>query len=177
MSDHYLVISALGKDRPGIVNTLSKAALDSGCNITNSRMAVLGGEFALMLLIHGSQTAVTEMERRLPGLERDLTLTITAKPTALRVPEQRWLPYHVEVVAIDNPGIVHAITEFFSSRKINIEELETETYPAPVTATTLFSLQMTVALPAATAIGALREAFFDFCEDLNLDATLEPVRS
>ena len=52
MSDNYLVISAQGKDRPGIVNTLSKAALDSGCNITNSRMAVLGGEFALILLIN-----------------------------------------------------------------------------------------------------------------------------
>ena len=47
MSDSYLVITALGKDQPGIVNTLSKLALDSGCNITNSRMAVLGGEFAV----------------------------------------------------------------------------------------------------------------------------------
>lgn len=176
MSDHYLVISALGKDRPGIVNTLSKAALDNGCNITNSRMAVLGGEFALMLLIHGSQTAITEMERSLPDLERELHLTITAKPTALRIPEQHWLPYRVEVVAIDNPGIVHAITEFFSTRKINIEELETETYAAPVTGTTLFSLQMTVAVPAATGISSLRESFVDFCDGLNLDATFEAIR-
>lgn len=177
MTDHYLVISALGKDRPGIVNTISKAALDSGCNITNSRMAVLGGEFALMLLIHGSQTAITEMERCLPALERELQLTITAKPTAPRIPEQRWLPYRVEVVAIDNPGIVHAITEFFSARRINIEELETETYAAPETGTTLFSLQMTVAVPAATALSPLREGFAEFCDGLNLDATLEAARS
>jgi len=176
MSDHYLVISALGKDRPGIVNSLSKAALDCGCNITNSRMAVLGGEFALMLLIHGAPSAVVEMERRLPALERELQLTITAKPTAPRVPEQRWLPYHVEVVAIDNPGIVHAITEFFSARKINIEELETKTYPAPVTAATLFSLHMTVAVPSGTAISMLRESFVDFCDGLNLDASFEAAR-
>ena len=173
MSDHYLVISALGKDRPGIVNTLSKAALDNGCNITNSRMAVLGGEFALILLIHGSQTAVTEMERRLPALEKELQLTIIAKLTAPRIPEQRWLPYRVQVVAIDNPGIVHALTDFFSARKINLEALETETYPAAETGTTLFSLQMTVAIPVASPLGPLRESFVDFCDALNLDAAFE----
>jgi glycine cleavage system transcriptional repressor len=176
MSDHYLVISALGKDRPGIVNTLSKAAFDCGCNLTDSRMAVLGGEFALILLIHGSQTAITEMERRLPALERELTLTIIAKPTALRVAEQHWLPYRVRVMTIDNPGIVQAVTEFFSTRKINIEEMETGTYPAPLTGATLFSLQMTVAVPASAAINTLREDFVDFCENLNLDASFEAAR-
>ena len=49
----YLVISALGEDQPGIVNRLSKVLLDQGCNIEDSRMTVLGGEFAVMLLVEG----------------------------------------------------------------------------------------------------------------------------
>lgn len=176
MSDNYLVISALGNDRPGIVNTLSKVALDSGCNITNSRMAVLGGEFAVILLINGPGQAVAAMQKRLPVLEEELQLTIVAKPTAPRTVEQYWLPYQVEVVAMDHPGIVHAITDFFSAQKINIEALETETYAAPHTGTTMFSLSMTVAIPASVAINDLRESFFDFCDDLNLDASLEAAR-
>jgi glycine cleavage system transcriptional repressor len=176
MRDKFLVISALGKDRPGIVNTLSKAALDCGCNIANSRMAVLGGEFALILLINGDEDAVTAMQQRLPALEDQLQLTIIAKLTAPRAAEQRWLPYRVQVVAMDHPGIVHPITEFFSSRKINIEDLETETYAAPHTGTTMFSLHMTVAVPAAVPISQLRETFIDFCDGLNLDASFEMAR-
>ena len=176
MSDNYLVITAQGKDRPGIVNTLSKAALDSGCNITNSRMAVLGGEFALILLINGNEKAVAAMHQRLPALEEELQLSITAKSTAPRAAEQRWLPYRIGVVAMDHPGIVHPITEFFSNQKINIEELETETYAAPHTGATMFSLTMTVAVPTSVSIGQLRETFIDFCDELNLDASFEAAR-
>ncbi len=176
MSDKYLVISALGKDRPGIVNTLSKVALDSGCNISNSRMAVLGGEFALILLINGAEDAVAAMQKRLPALEEQLQLTIIAKATAPRAVEQHWMPYRVEVVAMDHPGIVHPITEFFSARKINIEEMETETYAAPHTGATMFSLLMTVAVPATMPISQLRETFIDFCDELNLDASFEAAR-
>jgi len=176
MSDKYLVISAQGKDRPGIVNTLSKAAVDSGCNITNSRMAVLGGEFALILLINGSEAAVAAMQLRLPALEEELQLNITAKATTPRVAAQRWIPYRVEVVAMDHPGIVHPITEFFSNQKINIEELETETYAAPHTGATMFSLLMTVAVPTSVSISQLRETFIDFCDELNLDASFETAR-
>ena len=176
MSDSYLVITALGKDQPGIVNTLSKLALDSGCNITNSRMAVLGGEFAVILLVNGTADAVAAMQKRLPALEEQLQLTIIAKPTAPRAVEQYWIPYRVEVVAMDHPGIVHPITQFFSAQKINIEELETETYRAPHTGATMFSLLMTVAVPASVPISELRETFFEFCDRLNVDGSFEAVR-
>jgi glycine cleavage system transcriptional repressor len=176
MSDKHLVISALGKDRPSIVNILSKAALDSGCNITNSRMAVLGGEFAVILMVNGTEEAVAAMQRRLPALEEELQLTIIAKLTAPRAVEQYWKPYRVEVVAMDHPGIVHPITQFFSAQKINIEELETETYAAPHTGATMFSLLMTVAVPASVPISELRKTFLEFCDELNVDATFEPAR-
>lgn len=176
MSDKYLVISALGRDRPGIVNTLSKAILDSGCNISHSRMAVLGGEFALILLIHGGEAAVGAMQQRLPALEEQLQLTLIAKTTTLRRVEQHWLPYRVAVVAIDHPGIVHRITDFFAAQQINVEELETETYAAPHTGTTMFALSMTVAVPAGVAVSRLREGFIEFCDGLNLDASFEVAR-
>src|SRR3569623_1856550 len=176
MSDRYLVISALGKDRPGIVNTLSKSVLDSGCNVSHSRMAVLGGEFALILLIHGNEEAVAAMQRQLPALEERLQLTRIAKTTAPRHSEQRWLPYRVRVVAMDHPGIVHRITDFFSAQKINIEELETAPCAAPHPGAPLFALTMPIAVPAGTAGGRLRETFIEFCDGLNLDASLEAVR-
>ena len=60
-----LVISALGNDKPGIVNALSKAILDQGGNISESRMTVLGGEFAMMLLVSGTQECIDNIISKL----------------------------------------------------------------------------------------------------------------
>ncbi|HJW81327.1 MAG TPA: glycine cleavage system protein R [Acidiferrobacterales bacterium] len=172
----YLVISALGKDRPGIVNLLSQAILEAGCNIQDSRMTVLGGEFALMLLVSGPWNAVGKLESQTKALEKKLDLTLVAKITEPRVTKQSMVPYVVDVVSMDHPGIVHGIAEFFSSREINIEDLNTWTYAAAHTGTPMFSMNMTISVPASVNIGRLRDEFTRFCDELNLDATLEPAR-
>lgn len=172
----YFVFSALGKDRPGIVNQLSKVILDSGCNIEDSRMTVLGGEFALILMVSGHWGAITRLERQVPVLESKLELTILARHTEPRTAVQDMVPYTVDVVAMDHPGIVHDIAEFFASRDINIEEMSTWTYPAAHTGAPMFALNVTVSLPAGVHIGRLRDEFTSFCDNLNLDATIEPTR-
>jgi glycine cleavage system transcriptional repressor len=171
----YLVISALGQDRPGIVKNLSQAITEHECNIEDSRMAVLGGEFALMLLVSGSWSAIAKLEGQLPALGKKLELVTVARPTEGRVTRLNMVPYTVNVVAMDHPGIVRDVTDFFSTREINIEEMNTWTYPAAHTGTPMFSLSMTISIPANVQIARLRDDFLHFCDDLNLDATLEPV--
>ncbi len=173
----YFVISALGKDRPGIVNQLSRVILDSGCNIEDSRMTVLGGEFALILMLSGHWSALTRLERQLPSVEKKLELTIQARHTEPRTDASDKVPYTVDVVSMDHPGIVHEIAEFFASRNINIEEMGTWTYPAAHTGTPMFALNLTVSIPSDVHIGRLRDEFTGFCDNLNLDATLEPARN
>ena len=172
----YFVISALGKDRPGIVNTLSRTILDSGCNVEDSRMTVLGGEFALILMVSGHWGAITRLERQLPPLEKNLELTILSKHTEPRASTHDRVTYTVDVVAMDHPGIVHEVADFFASRAINIEEMGTWTYPAAHTGTSMFSLNLTVSIAANVHIGRLRDEFTSFCDNLNLDATIEPSR-
>lgn len=172
----FFVISALGKDRPGIVNELSKTIFESGCNIEDSRMTVLGGEFAVILMVSGHWGAITRLERQLPALEKKLELTLVSKHTEARAVAQDRVPYTVDVVSMDHPGIVHDIAEFFASREINIEEMGSWTYPAAHTGTPMFSLNMTVSIPADMHIGRLRDEFTGFCDNLNLDATIEPSR-
>jgi glycine cleavage system transcriptional repressor len=174
--DNYLVISALGRDRPGIVDALTKAILDNGCNIIDSRMMVLGGEFSILLMLSGPWNAIAKMEDVVEALEKHLDLTIIARRTALREPQSGCLPYTVEVVSIDHPGIVNQVAHFFSSRNINIEDLYTSTYPAAHTGTPMFSLTMTAGVPGHIHIASLREEFMHFCDDLNLDGVIEPVK-
>jgi glycine cleavage system transcriptional repressor len=172
----YLVISALGEDHPGIVNQLSKAILDHGCNIEDSRMTVLGGEFAAMLLVEGKWNTLAKVENALPELGRQLGMTIISKRTHQRAAGSNLLPYAVDVVSMDHPGIVNKLAGFFAERNINIEDMSTSSYAAAHTGTPMFSVRMTVGIPSDIHIAALREEFMDYCDSLNLDAVLEPLK-
>ena len=65
----HLVISALGRDRSGIVDQLSKGIYELDCNITDSRMTVLGGEFAILLLVEGPWNRLAKLEDQVPELQ------------------------------------------------------------------------------------------------------------
>jgi glycine cleavage system transcriptional repressor len=173
---NLLVITALGEDRPGIVNELSKAITDSGCNIEDSRMTILGSEFAIIILISGKWNELAKLEGMLPAFGRRMELQICSKRTEPPRRRGNLLPYAVEVVSIDHPGIVHQLANFFTRRDINIRDMVSSSYAAAHTNTRMFSLQMTIDVPASTHIAALREEFMDFCDQLNLDAIMEPVK-
>jgi glycine cleavage system transcriptional repressor len=175
-NENFLVVAAIGRDHPGIVKALSQAVLDCGCNISDSRMTVLGNEFALIMLLSGTWNAVAKIEDLLPRLQEKLGLTVTSRRTESRGGVGNIVPYAVEVVAMDHPGIVHDIANFFAERNINVEDLYTTGYQAPHTGAPMFSLHMTVGVPGDMSIATLRGEFMDFCDALNLDAMLAPVK-
>jgi glycine cleavage system transcriptional repressor len=174
---NQLVIAAVGRDRPGLVDALSGWIMDSGCNIADSRMTVLGGEFAVLLLVEGKWNSLAKLEDQREQLQTALGMNISLKRTEPKPPGGAFLPYAVDVVALDHPGIVHSLASFFSQRSINIQDLATACYAAAHTGTQMFSVHMTLDVPADTHIAGLREEFLDFCDHLNLDAVIEPVKS
>ena len=174
--ENYLVISAMGSDQTGIVHELAKASADNNCNIIDSRMTVLGGEFAVIMMVSGSWNDIAKLENVIPALAKKLDLKTIIKHTQPRQPKQA-ICYTVNVVALDNPGIVHEISNFFSEQNINIDDLQTGTYSAPHTGTQMFNLNMAITIPSDTHLATLREEFMVFCDDLNLDAAIEPTRN
>ncbi|WP_435104857.1 glycine cleavage system protein R [Arhodomonas sp. AD133] len=177
MHNNLLVISALGEDRPGLVDELTRLISEAGCNIEESRMTVLGGEFAAIALVAGRWNQLAKLETTLPGLQRRLGLTVETRRTERSRREGELLPYTVEVVCLDQPGVVHQLSNFFGLREIAIRDLATTTYSAAYTGTPMFSVHMTVDVPARMQIARLREDFLDFCDELNLDAVIEPAKA
>lgn len=171
---HYLVISALGKDRPGIVRNLTRPVTEAGANILDSRMTILGGEFAILMMVEGDEQTIGGLEQQLPAQQQQLDLTILTRRTGGRPEAQDSLPYRVEVVSLDHPGIVSHLAEFFSNRNINIQDLDTDSYRAAHTGTPMFSASLRVNIPGNISIVGLREEFLDFCDSLNLDGAIEP---
>ncbi|MBD3609554.1 MAG: glycine cleavage system protein R [Gammaproteobacteria bacterium] len=174
--EQQLVLSAIGEDRPGLVTRLSDLIKNHGGNILDSRMTVLGGEFAILMQISAPWNALAKLEDNLPTLEHELGLTIISKRTEDKKVIQNAMPYHVEVVSLDHPGIVHQITSFFSNQGINIQDLSTSRYQAAHTGAPLFSLNMIINVPAGKPLVSLREQFFMLCDEHNLDVIIEPVK-
>ncbi len=170
-----LVISALGEDRPGIVDQLSNIIYTHGLNIEDSRMTVLGGEFAVLLLVSGEPDALAALHTQVSDIEKTMNMSLLLKATSERGIAENTIPYSVDVASLDHPGIVHNLSGFFSTRNINIVDLQTERYAAPHTGSPMFALHMTVGIPADTNIAKLREAFMDICDELNLDAELKSI--
>ncbi|AUB77886.1 glycine cleavage system protein R [Spiribacter sp. SSL99] len=176
MHKNYLVVSALGEDRPGLVEAVSALIRDTGCSIGDSRMSVLGGDFAMILTVEGRWNELAKLESSLPAAGRRLDLDVQVRRTRPPQPTANVMPYSVEVVCVDHAGIVHQLGHFFASREINVRDLTTTTYAAAHTRTPMFQLQMTIDVAASLHIARLREEFMDFCDQLNLDAIIEPLR-
>lgn len=174
--ESLLVITALGEDKPGIVDKLSETVAACNCNIIDSRMSVLGGEFAVLLMVAGKWNELTKLEDTLATAGEALGLTIACKRTETSKSSTDLMPYSVEVISIDQPGIVHELARFFSSRNLNIQELNTTQYAAAHSGTPMFAMQLTANIPASQHIAGLRDEFLDFCETLNMDATMEPTK-
>ena len=173
---NYLVVSALGADKPGIANALTTIASEHNCNVVDSRMALLGSEFAVIMMLSGSWSSIAKFENALKVLEQNLELITMVKRTELPLNKSNLMPYGIQVVALDTPGIIKEISNFFSHQDINIENLQTDAYKAPHTAAPMLVLNMTVNIPINMHIADLRERFTLFCDDLNLDASMEPMR-
>ena len=172
-----LAITALGRERPETALRLTRSISDAGCNILESRMTFLGAEFAIMLLIDGSWDAVARLEHGFARMERDLGVRLLSSRTEARPPMLDRIPYAVDSVCLDQPGIVHHLVDFFVGGDISVAELTTRTYPAIHTGAPMLSVQMAVNIPAEMHIGTLREHFTEFCDRFNLDAVLEPIKS
>lgn len=172
----YLLITASGEDRVGLVQRFTSRIAEAGCNIEDSRMALLGGQFAIIMLVSGRWDALTKLEDKLDQLGAEMELAVIHKRTRDVERKEPLVPYHIEVVAMDHPGIVHSLAEFFARQGINIEEVDTDTYPAPHTGTSMFKVDMVVGIPGTVHIPTLRGDFFDYCDSLNLDAIFEPAR-
>jgi glycine cleavage system transcriptional repressor len=159
-----------------MVHELTRVISDCGGNIAESRMAALGSEFAMLLLVNGNWHAGPHRIRA-HAAGRNRGSDGACEAHRARAARADMLPYSVDIVSLDQTGIVAGLSGFFSGRGIDISEVSTRSYAAAHTGAPMFAVQMIINVPGKLQVAQLREDFMDFCDSLNLDAILEPVKS
>lgn len=172
---HYLVITALGADRPGIVNTITRHVSGCGCNIEDSRLAMLGEEFTLIMLLSGSWNAITLIESTLPLKGAELDLLIVMKRTNAHerqaTPNTLW----VNVEVRDSPHLIERFTDLFDSSQINIAELACKTRPALGDSPPRLTIQITAHGHADWPVAQIEDTFHQLCTELNAQGSISIV--
>lgn len=172
-----IVLSAIGTDRTGVVQDISKVILGCGGNIEESRMTTLGSEFAVLMLVSGNWHTLNRLERGLEKLSDGDNLTFAIRKTGERPAKDDRMPYAVDVISIDQQGIVFGLANFFASREIEIADVATRSYSAAHTGAPMFAVQMAVNVPSSVNLAQLRDDFADMCDRMNLDGILDPVKA
>jgi glycine cleavage system transcriptional repressor len=173
---NFLVVSALVENSSEIIRKFSKLSKSSGCNIVDSRFKVLGHELSLMLFLTGSWDAIAKIEDMLGILAQEHQIKILTNRTTVDRLQGDAMPYAVDVVGLDQSGVIFEITDFMSTNNLLIQEMSSNTYEASLTGAKMFSLHMMVNIPSDSSIAVIRGDFIEFCDRLNLDAIMEPVK-
>ncbi len=144
-SNQNLVITFSSPDRPGIVETITRAVVENGGNWEESRLARLCGDFAGIARIIAPTESVGKLTAQLQSLPiKDLHITVrVAQDSGVESGQLAKLTCH----GADHEGIVNRISAFLAAQNINVEEMESSIEPAPITGTPTFNMWCEIRLP------------------------------
>jgi len=172
----YLAVTALASDQNLIVNELMQLASKHQCNIEDCSVNLLGAEYGIIMLIAGNWSSIAKLESALTALTDKFEIAIAVKRTGRLKFQDNLLPYLIQVVALDNPGLAFDISNFFSAQNIFLNDMQTHPFKASYTDTQMTTLILSISVPADINVADLRERFMLLCDELNIDGIMEPEK-
>jgi glycine cleavage system transcriptional repressor len=173
----WFALSAIGRDRPGIVADLAELIFECDCNLEDSRMTILGSEFAVLLLLSGQGP---EVERRLAAgckrLEWEKRLTVFFRPLEGdepgRVAVPPGVPLECVVSGVDKAGIVARVARTLADHRVNITDLHTQSRPEPQSGTPIYTMRVGLAVPRDVDRAVLRARLEEVAAELRVELVL-----
>jgi len=169
-----LILTLSGPDRVGIVERVTGLLLARGGNVETSRMARLGGEFAILMLVSIPADRIDGIDGAFAGLTAKgykISTKLAERPQAS--PHAGWGPFRIEVEGADHEGIIHEVARYLSENGINIESMDSETTMAPVSGSPLFSMTAQVVAPPSLSGKGWTQGLQAIADRLNLEIRVE----
>ena len=173
----WFILSAIGQDRPGLVAELAQLVYDADANLEDSRMTILGSDFAVILLASSSASGCGDrLASGAKRLERDHGLTILVRALEGQprgpVPAPGHTAWRVSAAGADKAGIVVGVCRALAAHDVNIADLSTRSRPGEG-GSPHYEMTMTVEVPSRLDIATLRKALDEAATRLLIDVELE----
>lgn len=172
----YFVLSAVGSDRPGIVAEVAEVIYECGCNLEDSRMALLGSQFALMILLSAASDVADALEDRCKRLQGENDLKVFLFPLETRgqepPPGAPVSNHEIRVVGLDRAGIVYRTSKLLASNGVNIGDMETRVDPAPESGSPVFTMHAMLTVPGEVDERRFREELEALADELHVEVSL-----
>src|SRR6185312_8289424 len=158
-----------------------KLVMDSGCSIIDTRIICIGAKLtALTLLLSGNWNQLAKFkacfESSFLSLEKQHKSDTLTRYSKAKQYDARAFPYFVYIVAPNLPSALNTIICFLLELKVEIHELSASAYQAPITQASMLGISVTLVVSPEQSITDFRESLLIFCDENNLEVTLEPQK-
>ena len=174
----YFALSAIGKDRPGIVADVAGLIYECGGNLEDSSMTILGNQFALLILTSGSgedfQFRLSTGCKRLEW-EKHLSIFLTPLEEAEGIykPGETAETYQLVTTGMDRMGIVYHVSRLLADMNINIADMHTRVTPSPESGSPIFTMEIKLQAPPQVSSSDLLERLNRLGEKMAIDISLK----
>ena len=163
-----LVMTVIGGDRTGLVESLARLIADNHGSWLESRMCRLGGEFAGILRVEVPEDREQILTHALRGLQSE-GLTVTIRSDEKAVSTGRAKSASFTLVGQDRPGIIYQISSALARHNVNFEELESRQFSAAMSGEMIFTATARLQIPESCAIAELRRQLEEIGAELMVD--------
>lgn len=170
--ENLLVLTVVGKDRTGLISSLSKQIADNGGNWLESKMCRLGGEFAGILRIQVPLEKEQVLVKTLNSLQAD-GVTIIIHPDETTQIAETTKSVSLSLMGQDRPGILYQISTALARQNINVEELETECSSAPMSGEMIFKATARLEIPESCVLAELRRELEEIGSELMVEIAVD----
>lgn len=171
-----LAITALGNTHTNFISEILPSIRESKCNIIEIRSSRLAEATGAYLLIQGSWNQIAKFETLLELVQKRFDIKTHVVRPVQKESGKDCVPYLLETMSLDRDNIMDSLVTFLMERNIDIEEITGSLYQAAYVQSFVFSSKLIILIPPQLSISSLREEFLDFCDLLNIDAILEPIK-
>ena len=169
------IMTAFGKDRPGIAADVTEILFENGCNLEDTSMTLLAGEFTLILLFTADSADVAEpVSRACRRLEQEKGIFAFLRPLEPReaAPANGFFTRSLHVEGLDHSGIVFKVSRCLADNRINIVDLKSKVKASPESGTAMYVMDIRVQIPDGTDMVDVETRLSEVADDLNVDITL-----
>ena len=174
----YISLTAIGKDRPGLVSAIAKVLYEYKCNIEDSTMTILYGQFAMILILSlPKNVSPKEVYSKLQKSSRSLGMSFSYCELASFASKRKKFvnPYIISVYGADKPGIVYGISSFLAGCKINITDVQTTLSKSKGKKTYIMIIEAEI--PKKLSISGIKRDLADLAKSMNVAVSVNQAES